>query len=583
MIKGVRLTNFKGFARYRITFAGDAFLVGPNNAGKSTVIAAIRAAANMIRIATGTSATGSFKVDDFEQGGHWFSGDQVGLVQENLRHEFSQAETRLRVDFSSGARLEAVWPVDEDGGFFFVLNRDQVNVTRAALMREVLPDTGIVPVLSPVEHTEELLSPGYLRRNLDGRLASRHFRNQLNLLEDQDSETDRNGYEEFLAFAAPWTPELKIQSLNLRSGAGGTSFDLLYREPESRVEKEIFWAGDGIQIWMQILLHLFRSRHRDVILLDEPDVFLHADLQRRLVDLLETLDPQTITATHSAEVVGEADPDSIIWISRNRKTALRSTSKDRLGGLSRALGTKVDMPLARALKTKVVVFVEGEDGKILKNLARVLGLPHIAKELGVTLIPLGGFSRWVDVQPFKWIIDQFLEDQVSTYVLLDRDYRSTKELDKVRRELRKCGANPHVWRRHEIENYLLNADLISRVAGGDVDQCTALLDESISELEDEFYAGVFENEALIGRKERKGDRAIAMATKARVEETWSDPTRRHLAVAGKDVLARLGLKLQNCDYNAISARLLSSQAKEDEIPTELKDVLMDIEDKSGVI
>ena len=76
--------------------------------------------------------------------------------------------------------------------------------------------------------------------------------------------------------------------------------DLLYTEPGRRSEKEIVWAGDGIQVWLQLLLHVFRNRHVDVVILDEPDVFLHPDLQRRLVKLLDELPAQTIAATHSS-------------------------------------------------------------------------------------------------------------------------------------------------------------------------------------------------------------------------------------------------------------------------------------------
>jgi hypothetical protein len=241
MIKAVRLNNFKAFERFRVTFHGDAYLVGPNNAGKSTIIAALRSVANMARIASRAGADQSLEVDGFEQVGHWFTGAQVGLVDENLRHEFHQVETRLKTRFAGGAVLEAVWPVEEDGGFFYVLNSDSVNLMRAGAVREVLPSVGVVPVLAPADHSEELLSEKHIRANLDGRLASRHFRNQLHLLELEASDDHANRLEEFKAFARPWITELELTSLDLRTGGGRTSFDLNYKEPGSRIEKEVFW------------------------------------------------------------------------------------------------------------------------------------------------------------------------------------------------------------------------------------------------------------------------------------------------------------------------------------------------------
>ena len=218
-------------------------------------------------------------------------------------------------------------------------------------IREVLPTVGVVPVLAPADHSEELLSEKHVRENLDGRLASRHFRNQLYLLKAEPAKALGTRLDEFKAFAEPWITELELEDLNLRRGDGKTSFDLNYREPGSRIPKEIFWTGDGMQIWLQLLLHIFRLQDRDVVVLDEPDVFLHSDLQRRLVNLLENVEAQTITATHSAEVIGEAPGEAVIWVSRKRKRAVKAPSRDVLSDLSATLGTQFNLPLAKPQST----------------------------------------------------------------------------------------------------------------------------------------------------------------------------------------------------------------------------------------
>jgi predicted ATP-dependent endonuclease of OLD family len=51
VIRRVELTNFKAFERLTVHIRDDAFLVGPNNAGKSTLIAAVKASAHMLRYA----------------------------------------------------------------------------------------------------------------------------------------------------------------------------------------------------------------------------------------------------------------------------------------------------------------------------------------------------------------------------------------------------------------------------------------------------------------------------------------------------------------------------------------------------
>lgn len=179
MITRLILDQFKAFERFTLHVRGDAFLAGPNNAGKSTLLAALRTAARMIRQAQRLRASENF----FDRGrnvpGHPFNLGQFGLIEENLRHEFREHEARLAVRFKSGANLTAVWPADPDVlSPFFYLHQGGMLLGTPKEVGELVPSIGTVPVLSPIDHAEAILtSDKYIRENLDGRLASRHFRN----------------------------------------------------------------------------------------------------------------------------------------------------------------------------------------------------------------------------------------------------------------------------------------------------------------------------------------------------------------------------------------------------------------------
>ena len=99
--------------------------------------------------------------------------------------------------------------------------------------------------------------------------------------------------------------------------------DVYYSEQSSRNLKELAWAGDGIQIWLQLLYHIHRVQASDTIILDEPEVYLHPDLQRRLVQLLESTGRQVILATHSAELISEVDARSIALVDKTNRRARR--------------------------------------------------------------------------------------------------------------------------------------------------------------------------------------------------------------------------------------------------------------------
>jgi ABC-type multidrug transport system ATPase subunit len=577
MLRRIELTNFKAFERFTVLLRGDAFLVGPNNAGKSTLIAALRAGANMLRIANRLRAMDSREVDLSIRQGHAFSAEQIGLVQENLRHEFHQVETRMRLVFDAGAELIAVWPAgDDSNGFFFVRDKDKT-LRRPIEVREAFPTVGLIPVLSPVEHDEDVLSDSHVRANLDGRLASRHFRNQLYRLQLDFDEKGKTAYEAFCAFAQPWLTELDLGELEM-SSVGGASLDLIYHEVGSNKPKEVSWLGDGMQIWLQLLLHVFRLRDSDVIVLDEPDIFLHSDLQRRLVDLLESITAQAITATHSPEVLAEADPDAIVWISRNRRKAVTAPEERVLAGLSQTLGTQFNLRLARTLRIRCALFVEGKDAKLLRILAETLGATNVAREDGLAVISLEGVDRAEHLEAFSWLVDDLLGNSVKTFVVLDRDYRDKTAVSNIEKQLAKSGILPHVWRRHELENYLLDTSAIARVSGAEEDWVRDQLRELASGFEDEVYSGIAADFDRRLRRTGVDSKSVAKQAKQAADARWADQDRRFEICPGKELLSALNARLGDEGHKPVRARQLAKTLTEAEIPAELRKVVRDVDD-----
>ena len=577
MLRRLELVNFKAFEKFRVDFRDDAFLVGPNNAGKSTVLAALRAGAYMTRLAARLKADDAFTIDGVARPGWRFSGDVVRLVEENLRHEFHQVETQLALHFTSGAVLQAYWPVQEDdnepAGFFTIRHQD-VSLRQPAQVREVVPTIGVVPVLSPLEHDERLLSDEYVKDSLDSRLASRHLRNQLLLLRTEEASEEHfaTRLEEFRHFAHPWLGDIELGELNVQYG-DPTSIDLYYREPGSKISKEIFWVGDGMQIWLQLLLHVFRLQSRDVVVLDEPDVFLHADLQRRMVELLESLPGQTITATHSPEVLAEARDESILWISKNRRRSVRSPEPDVLYQLSSTLGTAFNLRLARALRSTTVLFVEGQDMKLLRELARTLKLERLLKERDLTVIPMLGFDRWEHLEPFQWLVDDLLQGSVKSFVILDRDYRPLTAIEEVERRLGEIGLTGHVWRRKELENYLLSPSAIARCSGASREWVGNALQDCANGLEDDVWAQlVAEQERRLASKGKSRATVMKLAKQA-ADKAWASETGRVDVCGGKDLLRLLNRRLQEAKFKPVTDRQLVRRLRASEIPAELRSVL----------
>lgn len=580
-IRRIRVVNFKAFEDFRTTFVPTTVRVGPNNAGKTTLVAALRTASNMIRHAQRRKPTRSVTDRDRHTVGHDISAEKLGLVDENLRHEFRESETRLEVAFRDDCHLVAVWPSAQDGSgdspFYYLHSEGRPLIRTPAQAKRYFPRIAAIRTLSPLEQSEQMLTEDYVRKNIGGPMTSRHFRNQLWLMKrDIDRETGTSYFDRFVAFAHTWTPELELTDLRVTTGQKGAGFDLFYKEPGARTEREIFWAGDGMQIWLQLLLHLYQNNDVDALVLDEPDVFLHGDLQRRLVRLLDGVGSQVITATHSAEVLAEIDPSAITWIDKSRRTSIRAPKPEQMGLITHELGTSFNLRLARALRSTVVVFVEGDDMRIIRNLAETVGASRFQKELGVAVVPLQGFSNWEHVEPFAWMTQSFLDESVEVYVLLDRDYRQDEACRDVEGRLAALGVHGHVWSRKELENFLLVPAAIARVSGAPVGTILELIVDVTEDMKYRVASQIL-SETKDASSPSLHLSTIAEKLQKDFDRRWPDLDFRLIVCPGKAVLSGINRRLQEEGFKPTSAVALARALRVTEIPQEVAAMLSRVE------
>jgi len=121
---------------------------------------------------------------------------------------------------------------------------------------------------------------------------------------------------------------LKVEKILPNQGELMNEYHLHLRD--DRYPAESWPVGSGLQAWIQTLWFLSRSPKDSTIILDEPDVYLHADLQKKLIRLLTSLDfRQVFVATHSIEMISDVSPDEIIEIRKrdNKSVAISNTSQ----------------------------------------------------------------------------------------------------------------------------------------------------------------------------------------------------------------------------------------------------------------
>ena len=207
-----------------------------------------------------------------------------------------------------------------------------------------------------------------------------------------------------------------------RSRAGLNSISSLGRIKTTPLGDLVGLATDCRSIYRS-WVHLWRNANASVVVLDEPDVFLHADLQRRLVRLLEKQPYQTITATHSVEMLAEATEDSIVWVDKSRKRAI--SRPFGVQDLSGQIGSHFNSVAQPALKAKTVLFVEGKDMTLLRHIANTIGAAQVSDGSQACCHTVTGLHKLGTRGTLSLVHSKSsLGESMSPFVILDRDYRA---------------------------------------------------------------------------------------------------------------------------------------------------------------
>jgi energy-coupling factor transporter ATP-binding protein EcfA2 len=288
-ITSVEFRNFKALGHFSLRLQSMNILVGPNNSGKSTVVGAFRALAAGIRKAQ-TKAPEPVEGPRGPTRGYVVPESALPISVENVHTDYVDEDTIVRFRLSNGNHLQLYFP--RSGGCFMIPESDR-GIRTAANFKSAFPITvGVIPVLGPVEHEEELVEPETVRRNLSTHRASRNFRNYWYHFP--------SGFDRFVRFVEQTWPGMSLEAPAPVSKYSGTlgMFCL-----ENRMSRELFWSGFGFQIWCQLLTHLLRSADDSVLVIDEPETYLHPDLQRQFLALAREAGPDILMATHSTEIV----------------------------------------------------------------------------------------------------------------------------------------------------------------------------------------------------------------------------------------------------------------------------------------
>ncbi len=470
----VTFSQFKAFANYTLSLDRINLLVGPNNSGKSTILGAFRTLAAGLRVARSKSAERVRVSDEEILSGYIIKNELLPISLENVHTDYSNADTFISFNLSNGSRLKLIFP--RTGGCYLIpKSRDGSLVTSPSSFRKHFPlDITVVPVLGPVEHREKQREKDTVVAGLSTHRASRHFRSYWNHFPQ--------GFSEFADLVATTWPGMEIQPPELADPING---ELAMFCLENRITRELYWAGFGFQVWCQLLTHVSRSRHSSLLIVDEPEVYLHPDVQRQLLGLLREAGPDILLATHSTEIMAEADPTEILLIDKKKQRAERLRD---ITGVQRALatvGSIQNITLTALARNRKILFIEGDsDFRLLRRIAKKIGLTELSSGLGITALESGGFGSWQKVTTLAEGIEDALGTKLHIGAIYDKDFHCDEEIEHISSSLKKNLVVAHVHERKEIENYLLIPSVLDRAVKRAVAERAARANEELQPVPD---------------------------------------------------------------------------------------------------
>lgn len=569
----VRFRNFKAFSSFSLSLRSFNVMVGPNNCGKSTVIGAFRILSEGIRRARARKPE-LLHVGDSAVWGYRVPLADLPIATENVFHNYADATpATVQFELTNGNELILHFPAVSDC-YMTCVTTGKSPRTPTEFMRDFGVTIGFVPVLGPVEHNEECYKEEAARLALLSHRASRNFRNIWHHFPE--------GFDTFREHVQSTWPGMDIQKPEVDRTHNPPRLHMFC--PEERIPRELFWAGFGFQVWCQLLTFVVKSRGVSLFIIDEPDIYLHSDLQRQLVSILKGLGPDILVATHSPEFISEADPEDLLVVSKKSKSARRISNPAQLQAVFGSLGSNMNPVLTQLAKSRRAVFVEGKDFQVLSLFARVLGKVQVANRSDFAVIPVEGFNVQ-KVQDFTRGMELPLGGRISTAAVFDRDYRTDEAADAAEAELRKTCCVAVIHKRKELENFLLHPGAIVRAIerrvaehnrrGGGCVTFAEGVEALLMRTADAMRSAVF-GQYLAKRAEQERARhphvdpaSINATVVTEFETAWSTYEGRMRLVPGKQLLSALNADLQKRYGVTITATMIVTAFIPAEVPAEM--------------
>jgi energy-coupling factor transporter ATP-binding protein EcfA2 len=533
-LKSLILENFGPFSQYQLDFPIDenAFILlsGKNNAGKSSIIRALKLLSSALKYARHSSQPiySYIPKKDLED-------IEIGRLIHNYKNNGIAVITGV---------------LDTNRSITININNEENNVSfelPAYAPRELADLIGFIPPLGQIAERESFVTRDHVMRNLNTTLAPRHLRNHVHHL--------LNASEQHLIIKITnesWEG-IELQELKLDESTG--VFYWLYKE--GPFFNEISWAGQGLQIWLQVITHMVRLSNKSTLLLDEPELFLHPEKQHDLIKILrEYYNGSVIIATHSSELMNNVDISHIVHVQKNvqKNKPIQIADRNELEKIRSSIGSGFNLIASQFEDVDLLIATEYQlDYDVVRHLSFLYGL-----NIKTQNVRISGFNNWKHAINFKQAYFMIFGRQVKCSLLLDRDYYPINYLNDIKEEAIKQKVNLVYTPGKEIENLFLDEKMLeSLVPEGGKNKLHSFMDNLYDSEYDDCFSKYLK---FHNRYSNQKDVSISYRDmKPSFDVCWKDKNMRHMLIHGKNTIAKIRVFFKS-QYNiTLTTHILTEQ------------------------
>jgi predicted ATP-dependent endonuclease of OLD family len=516
-LKTLYLENFGPFKEYEVEFPTDSksciLITGKNNAGKTTIIRSLKLVASALRFVHKTVKPVTKQL---------FKKDIQDINIDRMIYQFKTNKAIVQATFDNEKTVKITLNSEDGSAICEIPPYSHVSMSKLF---------GFLPPLGQLVERETLLSRDHLLDYINSTTAPHHLRNHL------------------YHFISPEQFK-KIQEIVKDTWEGVELHECEYDIPsglltctynEGSFFNEIAWSGQGLQIWLQIITHLVRLSEYPILVLDEPEIYLHPKKQHDLIRLLqEHYSGSAILATHSIELMNDIDISHIIHVQKDStKATIRKTAdRSSIDKIRRQVGSSFNLHASQFEDVETLLATEHQlDYDIIQRLATNCGI--IMKTQN---IKLSGFSHWKDYIHYRGAYYTYFGRNVECSIVLDKDYFPIDYLDSIKVELEKAKVKIAFTPGKEIENLFLEENFLISILPKNTNPnnlCTLL--ENIYDREYEIckskYAEFLKDYSEVNK--HKTYSTILGEITPNFNKIWKDKSKRHTLIAGKNTLAEV--------------------------------------------